>query len=548
VQTLRRRWRVLVFLLAALGPGFPGLCAAAAPRYEAAASDAPPGLSGGMGAKQGEWRRLELRGAIITGAGLPVVSLRKARHLRVELYQLRDGVAQPLAVVATLPAFSGEHDQVHAVPGGLAASAPLYAHVTREAPEATGRFEAWPSTLDAELRRGAEHSRMIALACGALLAMAVTAALIWIVLADHLLLYYAGLFSLQALYIVYLSGQGFDWPVLSGARAVGSHAWNVPAALSGAIACLFVREIAELRRFSPQVYRVFGVLAGAFVVVAASNALRNFGIHTVITLVGNLLFAGVALFTLIVAALAWYRGIRAAGWFLLAWVLLETLTILVALRLIVAAPQAAEGLLYYGLPMSMVAAAILIALGVADRLREQRMALTVAERNAQTDALTGVLNRRALIDRLEAACGRARTRGLPISLLFIDLDHFKQINDGFGHAAGDACLRAVVAPIQAELRQSDAIGRLGGEEFVVILSSADSSAALQVAERIRARVADLRISGYGADITMTCSIGVASSDRLQIWGEGLIARADEAVYRAKRGGRDQVQCAEPGAV
>ena len=155
-------------------------------------------------------------------------------------------------------------------------------------------------------------------------------------------------------------------------------------------------------------------------------------------------------------------------------------------------------LYYYGLPLSMVAAAVLIALGVADRLRAQRLALTEAERRAQTDPLTGVLNRRSLIERLDAACLRARARGLPIALLFIDLDHFKEINDSFGHQAGDACLRAIIDPIHAELRQSDVIGRYGGEEFVVILSSADAAAANPIAQRILERVAGVSVDGFGA--------------------------------------------------
>ena len=128
---------------------------------------------------------------------------------------------------------------------------------------------------------------------------------------------------------------------------------------------------------------------------------------------------------------------------------------------------------------------------VADRLREQRLALSDAERRAQTDPLTGVLNRRSLIERLDAACRRVQARGLPIALLFIDLDHFKAINDTRGHFAGDACLKAVITPIQSELRQSDVIGRYGGEEFVVILSSADAAAAHAIAQRIRLCVAEL---------------------------------------------------------
>ncbi|MGH8174860.1 MAG: GGDEF domain-containing protein, partial [Steroidobacter sp.] len=225
--------------------------------------------------------------------------------------------------------------------------------------------------------------------------------------------------------------------------------------------------------------------------------------------------------------------------------LLETFTIATAVCLLLTNADDAAGLLYYGLPLSMVAAAVLIALGVADRLRDQRIALTDAERRAQTDSLTGVLNRRSLLERLDAGCLRAQARGLPIALLFIDLDHFKEINDTYGHAAGDACLRAIIDPIHAELRQSDVIGRYGGEEFVVILSSADVSAAQPIAERIRRRVADVRVTGFGPPIHVTCSIGVATSDMLGVWGEHLIARADEAVYAAKRSGRNRVQIAAP---
>ena len=195
----------------------------------------------------------------------------------------------------------------------------------------------------------------------------------------------------------------------------------------------------------------------------------------------------------------------------------------------------------------MVAAAVLIALGTSDRVRAQTLALTDAERRAQTDPLTGVLNRRSLIERLDAACMRARARGLPISVLFIDLDHFKQVNDSHGHAAGDACLHAIIAPIQAELRQSDVIGRYGGEEFVVILSGADAAAARPIAERICRRVSDVRVEGFG-QIRLTCSVGVAASDTLGVWGQHLIAHADTAQYAAKRSGRNCVQLAAALAV
>jgi len=489
------------------------------------------------------WLRLQAPDGFAAGDSLPALRVRQGRHLTVEVYAPQSGPAARLPAAATLPAFRGEQVVLHALPAGLAPGEPVYVRVQADGRGAeTLRFDLAP--MDEALAQGAEHARMISLAFGALMSMALAALLIWFVLHEKLFILYATLFSLQALYVAFLSGQGFDWPGFTFARPFGAHAWNVPAALSGAAACLFAREIADLRRFSPRVYRIFGWLAIAFVVLAFSNIVNELDLGIPIADIGNLIFVGVAVFTLVVAFLAWRRGNRAAGWFLIAWGLLEVFTIATAVSFLFGN---AEPLLHYFLPLSMVAAAILVALGVADRLREQRLALTDAERRAQTDPLTGVLNRRSLIERLDAACRRAQTRGLPIALLFIDLDHFKGINDTRGHLAGDACLRAVISPIQAELRHSDVIGRYGGEEFVVILSSADATAAHAIAQRIRERVAELEVHGFGDAMRLTCSIGVATSDTLGVWGEHLVARADAAVYAAKNSGRNQVHVALPAA-
>jgi diguanylate cyclase (GGDEF)-like protein len=488
------------------------------------------------------WLKLESAPSLAS-AGIPVVVMHAARQTQADLYAARGGAAVSLPRAAQLPGFRGTQDSVFTLVEGLHPGQSLYARVDG----AGGGSEPVSfshSTLDRTLARSAEHARMIALAFGALTAVALAALLIWFVLADRLFILYATLFFLQALYIAYLSGQGFDWPWLSLAQPLASFAWNVPVGLSGAVACLFTREIADLQHFSPRIYAMFGWFATAFVIITIANLAKFIGFGTWVNALGNVMFLAVTVFTMVVAFLAWRRGNRAAGWFLIAWALLEGFTMAAAMRFLFTASADASPLLYYyGLPLSMVAAAVLVALGVADRLLAQRVALTEAERRAQTDPLTGVLNRRSLIERLDAACLRARARGLPIALLFIDLDHFKQVNDSFGHQAGDACLRAIIDPIHAELRQSDVIGRYGGEEFVVILSSADAAAAHPIAQRILERVAGVRVDGFGKPIRLTCSIGIAASDTLGVWGEHLIAQADAAVYLAKRLGRNQVQMA-----
>jgi diguanylate cyclase (GGDEF)-like protein len=489
------------------------------------------------------WLKLRVRHDI-PAADVPVLVVHKGRHFAMRVFTAASAGGTMLPQIEDLPSFRAAQDVVFTLPAGLAAGQTLYARVDLEG-RGSEELKFATAPLNALLEHGEERTRMIALAFGALIAMSLAALFLWFVLADRLFILYALLISFQALYIVYFTGQGFDWPFLSFALPLTSYAWNVPAALSGAASCLFVREIADLRRFSPRVYRIFGWMSVTFVVLAFANVAQVIGLGAIVAAIGNLVFLGSAAFTLVVAFLSWRRGNRASGFFLIAWGLLEAVTIATTVRLLISDADDSDRMLFYGLPLSMVAAAILIALGVADRLRGQRLALTEAERRAQTDALTGVLNRRALVERLEIACARARARQLPIALLFLDLDHFKEINDSYGHPAGDACLSAVIAPIAAELRQSDIIGRYGGEEFVVILSSANATAAHAIAERIRERVAAVHVEGFGLPIRLTCSIGVAASDTLGVWGQHLIAQADAAVYAAKRAGRNCVQVATP---
>ena len=466
---------------------------------------------------------------------IPVVVVHAGMLHGIRVYAA--GTGKPLPPAARIPEFAGARDTAFLLPAGAV-------YVRIEPPGAGyGAPRLTISTLTEFLSEGAARARMITLAFGALGAMAIASFLIWIVLAERAFILYFTLFALQALYVAFFSGQGFEWPWLSAAAPLTHYTWNVLSALSGAAACLFVRDIADLRRFLPRTYIVFGWLAGAFMLLTFANLIKLVGHEEIVNAAGNILFLGSAVYTLVVAFVAWRQGSRSAGWFLFAWTLLEAFTIATTIRLLLNTGEEHDTVIYLGLPLSMVAAALLIALGIADRLRDQRRALSEAERHAQIDSLTGVLNRRSLVERLDSACTRARARGLPISLLFIDLDHFKEINDSFGHQAGDACLAAIIPPIQAELRQSDVIGRYGGEEFVVILSSADTAAAHPIAQRILERVASVRVEGFGQPIALTCSIGVATSDLLGVWGEHLIAQADAAVYQAKRSGRNRVQVA-----
>ncbi|NHZ33710.1 GGDEF domain-containing protein [Massilia rubra] len=164
-----------------------------------------------------------------------------------------------------------------------------------------------------------------------------------------------------------------------------------------------------------------------------------------------------------------------------------------------------------------------------------------------TDSLTGVYNRRYIDRRLLEEIGRARRQAYRISCLYIDIDHFKLVNDSSGHQGGDEVLREVAARIKAELRLSDALGRFGGEEFVVLLIDANLDSATQVAQRILQSIAGAPfVLSTGESLRISVSIGAATLDDFErdhaIEGvaQELVAHADSALYKAKEGGRNRV--------
>jgi two-component system, cell cycle response regulator len=164
-----------------------------------------------------------------------------------------------------------------------------------------------------------------------------------------------------------------------------------------------------------------------------------------------------------------------------------------------------------------------------------------------TDPLTGVNNRRYLERRLLEELGRSRRQGYPLSCMYIDIDHFKKINDSRGHQAGDEVLREVAGRIKAELRLNDAMGRFGGEEFVALLIDADMADAMCVAERIRQSVGEMPLRlANGDSLAVSVSIGVAALGGVQpdaaveTLAQAFLARADRALYQAKADGRNRV--------
>jgi diguanylate cyclase (GGDEF)-like protein len=156
-----------------------------------------------------------------------------------------------------------------------------------------------------------------------------------------------------------------------------------------------------------------------------------------------------------------------------------------------------------------------------------------------TDHLTGATNRARFFEVVEAEEARWRRFQRPLSVLMLDADHFKRINDTFGHAAGDAVLKALAEACQGELRTTDTLARLGGEEFAVLLPATEIRGAEAMAERLRAKVHDLVVRSDGHSIAFTISIGCAEMDGDIDQASKLLRAADEALYEAKQLGRNR---------
>lgn len=193
-----------------------------------------------------------------------------------------------------------------------------------------------------------------------------------------------------------------------------------------------------------------------------------------------------------------------------------------------------QPLVLFYLPVAPLIATFGFLLMSADRLHAE------LEQLATLDPLTGAWNRRAMLEQCARALGLDRRHRRPSALLLLDADHFKRVNDTYGHEAGDAVLRELVRRMREVLRHEDLVGRLGGEEFVALLPGTPEQGAAEVAERLREAVARENFFCRGEEIPLTVSIGVAEREVGEADIAALVQRADRAMYAAKRAGRDRV--------
>ncbi|HEY4093757.1 MAG TPA: diguanylate cyclase [Luteibacter sp.] len=469
--------------------------------------------------------------------GARVLSIRTPGAGKVSLYDAQ-GDKATTSLDDFGPPLHGHGRLMFAIPDTVPASHPLLLKFepTDQPPGAvTISLDPW-----ADFLRDDANWLVFATACFAImLTMALMALCFTLILRDMTFGWYAAYLVCYALIQGLKSGFVFhplEWQLLAG---LGDSLGTAATALSVSFAALFMLRFCKVDEYVPLLrIPVLGFAIGMPVIATCQMTGVALLVGTAHLLLQPLLLLG-ALLLLVAGAVAAARGSRHAWFFLVGWTPLLLLTAACGAQLqgmFAAAPWLPDAAIAIG-----AFEAIVLSIGLSDRALTIRHDRDKARQLADADPLTGVLNRRAWTEGALATLEEGLAR--PVALLFLDLDHFKSLNDRHGHAAGDRALVAVAGALRHELRPSDLLGRYGGEEFVALLQGADRENAVQIATRLCRRVSRLDVH-VGGNEALTVSIGIAIRTPVDTV-QSLIERADQAMYAAKLGGRNRVICSGP---
>lgn len=386
-----------------------------------------------------------------------------------------------------------------------------------------------------------DHVRVLWLSLGILIGVSLVTLLFWLQLRERVYLLFAATMALQLMYVLLAYGDAYALTVFAWLARFGVEGIWFIATASTIVTVFFLLDFAELWPRAPVLSRMLfvvgAVLPSLLLVALLVSGLMGTHDRVWFPPIGNSLLLAANVLAIITLAVVWLRGGRHAGFVLIAWVPLVVVSTARALQLSAGRPL--NPWLEYGLPLMQAFAAVVLVLGLAHRMRMFQRERDAAQQDAEHDALTRVFNRAGTMRRLDRAIGDNRERRLPLSVLFLDLDHFKRINDTHGHAVGDACLSQVTEVIRSEMQPEQSLGRIGGEEFLLLLPGAPRRQARDLAERIRQQVALRCADVQGAPVALTLSIGVVECQPTDTTAS-LLQRADEAMYRAKHEGRNRV--------
>lgn len=422
---------------------------------------------------------------------------------------------------------------------GLQASDAIYLHVQpRGAVPMAISVMSRDDLHRADLRHVAWSSAILT----TLTVLAILALSFWTGVGDRSFVFLSATLACAALYIAIMGGEIGRLPWIGEAMLDGPQPARTVASLGVAMSNFFMCRYLDLRRIAPRHARVLLGIGWTMCALAVANVLAD---YPPLATLGNVLLAVSSIAVMGSALVAIRQGSRPARFLLASWFPLIITTLLKAAEMSGwTAPVEGLG---HGLAISFALSGLLLTIGLSDKMLQLRRDRDEASLRATVDPLTAMLNRRAIDQAAREEVLRAKATGRTLCVAFIDIDRFKAINDTYGHHVGDDCLRFVSQRIRNQLRESDLLGRYGGDELLLVMPDTQASQAMAICERVRIAVNCRPIIIEGASVPCSLSIGAAEL-RVGEPMERLLARADKALYVSKRAGRDRVtgDAFEPG--
>lgn len=391
------------------------------------------------------------------------------------------------------------------------------------------------------LARNLEYRFVYGLIYGFLLSLIVYNSMLFIGLRDRSYLYYSIYLSLFTLLNIAYTGHGFAW-FWPDSPTLQKHAILVCMMLFGCSGLLFASSFLSLASQAPKALRLLKVISAIGITALFISLLLQDRAAEVLT---AFTFALIASLSMMLVGLITLRQRRLAGHFYLLATLCGMLgAVITTLTVWGALPF--TGWNYGAIKIGIILQATLLALALSLKVRQQQTEKLQAERLAECDPLTGLLNRRGFNQQASALWSTSLRKQRPLSLIMLDLDHFKKINDQLGHDFGDLALERVAKLLQATCRTGDLSARWGGEEFLLLLPETDLAEARALAERLRLAIQTMPLQAAEKITHISCSFGVIERVQ-QTQLEQLINAADQRLYGAKQAGRNRV-CAEGSAL
>lgn len=384
------------------------------------------------------------------------------------------------------------------------------------------------------LARDREYKFVYGLIYGFLLALIVYNSMLFIGLRERSYLYYSIYLGLFAVLNFAYSGHGFAW-VWPDNTLLQEHIIVFLMLLFGCSSLLFTSSFLNLAAHAPRALRALQALVVlVFIGIVITLLLGDRISESLLAISFNLLTT----ISMVALGLTTLRQRQLARSYYLSATLCGMLgTAITILTIWGALPF--TGWTYGAIKVGIIIQATLLALGLSLKVRQQQREKMLAENLAERDPLTGLLNRRGFNQQASALWSNCARNQRPLTLAMLDLDHFKGLNDQYGHDFGDLALQAVGKILQQSCRGGDLATRWGGEEFILLLPETDLPEALALSERLRLAIQALGLQADGQAVNISCSFGVAQrTDQAQL--EQLINEADRRLYSAKQSGRNRV--------